>query len=741
MHGFVNANALVKWMGGSVSIGNAMSRYVSFPFIISFRNIRRENSTDSNLTGSEEIASNLTPKTSGTFSVVFSSRRRSDKHTRRKDLDSLLSREIVAKLKELHFKSCNCHKKQLRAQSKRRTRPPKPTPCTGPGCPPPFPPTAAPAPASSVAPVPGPVPSSGCYYVEPPPPTPCPETIPTPAPAYVVVPPPAPAYPVAPPVYVTPPPMPPLPPQPAYVTSPPASYPTAPPQPKPEGCGCALVQPCFICPCLPSCHPVHASQCPCNVDHSRPFICPRGYTDGILNPPFDDFEELRLLMSQGFRFLDSLNSTLPPCAPKPPLPSNQYPIQPPQGQYPQVPPSQYPLPPIPQSPSSPALPGYIQPPPSEYPQAPPSVAIIPPPASQSSRTGYIQSPPEIVIGPQTGYVPEQPPQDQYILPRPSEPVLQYPPHIDIHPPPSGQYPSAPSPIPGCPLPCQIPCSPPEQSPCQFLPLCPPSGGYPVPPQPSYVQSQPLQPEYQLPPTQNQYQLGQVDMFGQHRHPSAKEVTAGDGAGWEGHKVSSKSSVGQELDTEFNAQMNGAELAEARQERRSKFNRDFQVASMPLYSQDGQNNNQIPNEYAKPPQPGYNTAPPSTESSTITNLTSSTEPTSLALKCNRLSNSQTISHRKKLFAAMPPKAKITDADHANKELFKSITRASMKTLSGYRLFTKENGPKFVGTGPSGSYLRDVAKAWSELPDAEKAKWNTIAADIKQKSRRFGRSKSR
>ncbi|KAI1726371.1 HMG (high mobility group) box domain-containing protein [Ditylenchus destructor] len=76
--------------------------------------------------------------------------------------------------------------------------------------------------------------------------------------------------------------------------------------------------------------------------------------------------------------------------------------------------------------------------------------------------------------------------------------------------------------------------------------------------------------------------------------------------------------------------------------------------------------------------------------------------------------------------------IRDAEHASSGVAEGISDASMRNLSGYRLFAKENRGAMQAK-LEGSSARDILKemghAWSHLPEEEKKKWNDMAASIK------------
>uniref|UniRef100_A0A915CL97 HMG box domain-containing protein n=1 Tax=Ditylenchus dipsaci TaxID=166011 RepID=A0A915CL97_9BILA len=74
-----------------------------------------------------------------------------------------------------------------------------------------------------------------------------------------------------------------------------------------------------------------------------------------------------------------------------------------------------------------------------------------------------------------------------------------------------------------------------------------------------------------------------------------------------------------------------------------------------------------------------------------------------------------------------------AEEASPGVAEGISDSSMRNLSGYRLFAKENRGA-VQSEMEGSHSRDILKemghAWSALPEQEKEKWNSMAVDIKE-----------
>ncbi|KAI1732941.1 HMG (high mobility group) box domain-containing protein [Ditylenchus destructor] len=77
-------------------------------------------------------------------------------------------------------------------------------------------------------------------------------------------------------------------------------------------------------------------------------------------------------------------------------------------------------------------------------------------------------------------------------------------------------------------------------------------------------------------------------------------------------------------------------------------------------------------------------------------------------------------------------KIRNADHATGGVAKGISKNSMRNLSGYRLFAKENRgavqSEMQGSRPQ-EIMREMGHAWSKLAEEEKKKWNDMAAKIK------------
>ncbi|KAI1697394.1 HMG (high mobility group) box domain-containing protein [Ditylenchus destructor] len=77
-------------------------------------------------------------------------------------------------------------------------------------------------------------------------------------------------------------------------------------------------------------------------------------------------------------------------------------------------------------------------------------------------------------------------------------------------------------------------------------------------------------------------------------------------------------------------------------------------------------------------------------------------------------------------------KIRNADDATVVVSKGISNGSMWNLSGYRLFAKENRGAVQSVKPGchpHEIMRQMGRTWSKLPEAEKKKWNDMAAKFK------------
>ncbi|KAI1697234.1 HMG (high mobility group) box domain-containing protein [Ditylenchus destructor] len=91
--------------------------------------------------------------------------------------------------------------------------------------------------------------------------------------------------------------------------------------------------------------------------------------------------------------------------------------------------------------------------------------------------------------------------------------------------------------------------------------------------------------------------------------------------------------------------------------------------------------------------------------------------------------------------MAPITRFTSADRASKGLAEGLPK---RALSGYLLFAKENHSKVVASNPHSDpqdIFRKVGKAWNELADSEKDKWNRLAADLRKKAAMGEKSRSR